>query len=71
MFGPRPHGRDRSVECDQLQSTHSRQMQQRGVRHLPVAEDFWHQFVEWGCRECGCDCGILMMRMGDETVEQM
>jgi hypothetical protein len=27
MFGPRTYSRNRSVECDQLQSTNSRQMQ--------------------------------------------
>ena len=44
MVGTRTHGRNRSVECDQLQSANSRQMQQRGVGHLPVADDFRHQF---------------------------
>ena len=71
MFGPRTHGRNRSVECDQLQFAKSRQMEQRGVGPLPVADDFWHQFVESGCRERWCDVCILMMRMGDETAEQM
>src|SRR5262245_57347804 len=46
-------------------------MQQRGVGHLPVANALWHQFVEGGCRERWCDVCILMIRMGDETAEQM
>jgi hypothetical protein len=68
MFGPRTNGRHRLVECNQLQSTNSRQMQQRGVRHLSVAADFWHQYLERGCRERWCCFRILMIRMGDETV---
>src|SRR5919109_4672682 len=46
-------------------------MEQRGVGPLPVADDFWHQFVESGCRERWCDVCILMMRMDDGTMEQM
>jgi hypothetical protein len=71
MVGTWTHGRNRSVECDQLYSTSSCQMQQRGVRHLPEADDFGHQFVEWGCGKRWCNVCILMMRMGDKTAEQM
>jgi hypothetical protein len=71
MFGPRTNGRHRLVECNQLQSTNSRQMQQRGVRHLSIADDFWHQCLERGCRERWCCFHVLMRRMGDETVEQL
>ena len=71
MCGPRANGRDGSDKYDQFQSIHSRQMQERGLGHLPVTDDFWRQFVEWGCRERWCDVCILMIRMSNETVEQM
>ena len=71
MFGPGANSRHRLVECDQLQSTHTRKIQQRGVRHSPVADNFWYQCIEWGCRERWCCRCILMMRMSNETVQQM
>jgi hypothetical protein len=40
MCGPRANGRDGSDKYDQFQSIHSRQMQERGLAHLPVADDF-------------------------------
>ena len=71
MFGPRTHGRHWLIEGDQLQSIHSRQIQQRGVSYLSVADDFWYQCVERRCgKRWSCFC-ILMMRMSNETVKQV
>ncbi len=48
---------------------HSRQMQQRGVGHLSVADDFRNQFVKWGRCQRWCALCILMMGMGNKTLE--
>ena len=48
---------------------HSRQMQQRGVGHLSVADDFRNQFVKWGRCQRQCALCILMMGMSTKTLE--
>src|SRR5262245_7776259 len=47
------------------------QMQQRGVCHLPVANNFRHQCLERSFCQRRCALCIVMMGMSNETVEQM
>ena len=71
MFIPRTHDRNSLIERDEFHTMHSRQMEQRGVGHLPVASNVWNQLVEWGCCQRWRCFHILMVRVRDETLQQL
>ena len=71
MVVPRTNSRHRLVECDELEATYTRQMQQCGVGYLPVADDSRYQSVERTGGQRWCGFYIVMSGMRDKTMEQM